>query len=81
MPLDRQGDVLGAHPGAVIGDPDQAAPAGLDRDIDARRAGIESVLDEFLDGGGRPLDHLAGGDAIDENGIEAANCHDVEIAL
>ena len=47
----------------------------FDRDVDARRAGVKRVLDQLLDGGRRPLDHLAGGDAIDEKGIETANGH------
>ncbi len=34
------------------------------------RAATDSILDQLLHGGGRPLDHLAGGDAIDEKGIE-----------
>jgi len=29
-------------------------------------AGIEGVLDELLDDRGRPFDHLAGGDLVDE---------------
>ena len=64
-------------PSAIIRDADQAPASGLDDDVDTRGAGIERVLDEFLDGGSRPLDHFAGGDAIDENGIKAANRHDV----
>ena len=44
-------------------------------DRDRRRAGIDGVLDEFLHGGGRPLHHLAGGDAVDEDRIEAADGH------
>jgi ribosome-associated protein len=35
-------------------------------DIDARGAGIERVLDQLLDASRGPLDHLAGGDAIDQ---------------
>ena len=53
----------------------EAPAARLDRDVDRARAGVERVLDQFLDGRGRPLDHFAGGDAIDEQGIEAANRH------
>ena len=32
------------------------------------RAGVERVFDQFFQGAGRPLDHLARGDAIDELG-------------
>ena len=70
-----RGEVVGIHAVAVVGDADQAPASGLDDDVDARGAGIERVLDEFLDGARRPLDHFAGGDAIDENGIKAANRH------
>ena len=38
-----------------------------------RGAGVDGVLDEFLHGRGRPLDDLARGDAVDEDGIEAAD--------
>ena len=51
---------------AVIAHAHQADAAALDVDLDAPRARIEAVFDEFLDHGGRPLDHLAGGDLIDE---------------
>ena len=36
-----------------------------------RRAGVERVLDQFLDDARRPLDHLAGGDAVDERSRRA----------
>ena len=36
-------------------------------------AGIDRVLDQLLDGRGRPLHHLAGRDAVDEDGVEAAD--------
>ena len=75
MPLDREREVGFVHAAPVVGHADEAPAARLDRDLDRPRAGVESVLDQFLGGRGRPLDHLAGGDAIDEQGIEAANSH------
>ena len=66
-------EVLGRHAGAVVDDADEPPPAGLDRDLDRARAGVDRVLDQLLHGGGRPLDHLARGDAVDEDGIEAAD--------
>ena len=75
MALDRQREIGGVHAGAVVGDADQPAAAVLDGDVDAARAGVERVLDKLLHGGRRALDHLAGGDAVDENGIEAADGH------
>ena len=39
------------------------------------RAGIERVLDQFLDDARRPLDHLARGDAVDEGFGKLADGH------
>ena len=39
------------------------------------RAGVDRVLDQFLDGGGRALDHLARGDAIDQDRRQLADRH------
>ena len=55
-----------------------AAPARFDRDVDAPRAGVERVLDQLLDRRSRPLDHFAGGDAVDQQRIETANGHEGE---
>ena len=38
--------------------------------------GVERVFDQLLDGGAWPLDHFAGGDAVDKDGIETANGHE-----
>ena len=40
-------------------------PPSFSLDVDAPGAGVERVLDQLLDRAGRPLDHLAGGDAVD----------------
>ena len=73
--LDGEREIVLVHAAAVIDDADEPAAAFLDRDVDARRARVERVLDQLLDGGGGTLDHFAGGDAVDENGIETANGH------
>ena len=75
MALDREREVGFVHAAPVVGHADQAAPARLDRDLDRPRAGVERVLDQFLHRRGRPLDHLARGDAIDKQRIETANRH------
>ena len=75
MPFDRKREVGLVHASPVVGDADEAPSAGLDRDLDRRRAGVERILDQLLDRRGRPLDHLAGGDAVDEQRIETANRH------
>ncbi len=64
-----------AHAGAVVSDADERTAAGLDLDGDARRPRIERILDELLHGRGRPLDHLAGGDLVDQDGVESADGH------
>ena len=74
--LDGERQILGAHPASIVDDANEPPPARLYGDIDARGAGVERIFDELLHGGGRPLDHLAGGDAVDENGIETANAHE-----
>ena len=71
--LDRELEVLGGHAGAVVDDADEPASAALDRHLDRAGAGIDRVLDQFLHRRRRALDHLAGGDAVDEDGIEAAD--------
>jgi hypothetical protein len=71
--LDRKGEVVGAHAVPVVDDADEPASAGFHRDLDRSGARINRVLDQFLHGRGRALHHLARGDAVDENGIEAAD--------
>ena len=63
--VDRQLEIGARHAVAIVGDADQAAAAAIGQHVDAMRAGIERVLDQFLDHARRPLDHLAGGDAVD----------------
>ena len=66
MALEREAHLVRRHPAAVVGDLDQLEPAGVKPDGDLVRAGVERILDQFLERARRPLDHLAGGDAIDE---------------
>ena len=75
VPLDAEGEIGFVHAAPVVGDADEPAPARLDRDLDPFRPGVERVLDQFLHRRGRPLDHFARGDAVDEQGIETANRH------
>ncbi len=70
---DRQ--LLGGNAAAIVAHPDQSDTAALDVDLNATRAGIEAVLDELLDDRCRPLDHLAGGDLIDELTRQDLNGH------
>ena len=50
-------------------------PACLDRDLHRRRAGVKGVLDQLFHCRGRPLNHFARGDTIDEKRIQTANWH------
>ena len=74
--LDREQKIRFIHAAAVVDDADQSPAAVLDRDVDFFRARVERVFDELLHGGARPLDHLAGGDAVDQNRVEATDGHD-----
>ena len=60
-----QREVLGGHPLAVVGHPDQVLPAPLDRHVDPGRPGVDGVLQQLLDHARRPLDHLARRDLVD----------------
>ena len=68
MPLDGQPRILRLHPLAIVVDANQLLAAELDGDGDAPRAGVDGVLDQLLDDGGRPLDDFAGGDLVGEIG-------------
>ena len=73
--LDREREVVARHARAVVADADQPPAAAVGDDIDAGRAGVERVLDQLLDDARRPLDHLAGGDAVDDGFGELADGH------
>ncbi len=68
--LDGEREILRRHAATVVDDAQQPAPTGLDLHGDRARAGVDGVLDQFLHGRGRPLHHLAGGDAVDQHGVE-----------
>ncbi len=60
---------------AVVAHPDALPAAILDIDLDAARTGIDAVLQQLLDDGGRPLDDLAGGDLVDQAGWQDLDGH------
>ena len=66
MTLERQPRIIRVHPLAVILDPNLLLAAELDVDDDAAGAGINGVLDEFLDDRGRSLDDLTRRDLVGE---------------
>ncbi len=51
---------------AVVAHAAELGAALLHLDVDRQRARVEAVLDQFLDHGRRALDHLAGGDLVNE---------------
>ncbi len=73
MALDRQLDLLGGHAAAIVGHRYERAPTVAQIDVDVARAGVDGVLDQFLDRGRGTLDHLAGGDAVDQGFGQAAD--------
>ena len=80
MALDRQRQLVGAHPGSVIGDRDQRLPAIVQGDIDPPRTGVDRVFDQFLDRCRRALDDLACGDAVDQDRRQQADCHRISLS-
>ncbi len=70
---DGQRQVVGVNPRAVVGDADQLGPPFEDVDFDAGGERIEAVFQQLLDDAPRTLDHFAGGNLIDDEGLERLN--------
>ncbi len=66
MAFHTQFEIGTGHALAVVADTNQPPAAPVRQNIDAPRTRVERVLDQFLDDACRPLDHLAGGDTIDD---------------
>ena len=75
MALDRQDQLFRGHAAAIVGDRDQPLAAVPQGDVDARGAGVNRVLDQFLDRRRRPLDDFAGGNAVDEDRRQKTDRH------
>ena len=73
MSGERERQVGRGHAAAVIGHADQAAAAVGDDDLDPAGAGVERILDQFLDGGGGAFDHLSGGDTVHRGLVKLAD--------
>ena len=81
---ERQSQFLGGDAAAIVGDADEVPAAFGDFDGDVGRAGVDGVFDEFFDDRGRALDHLAGGDAINQRRrklLYLASGHKTSLAL
>ncbi len=66
MPLDGKPCIRRVHALAVVLHAQEPLAPELHRDGDSGRAGIDRILDELLDDGGRALDDFAGGDLVGE---------------
>jgi hypothetical protein len=65
--IERQRELLLRDAATVVADADAAHAALFELDLDGPRAGVECVLEHFLDDRGGALDDLAGGDLVDED--------------
>jgi hypothetical protein len=61
---------------AIVGHQDTGQSTAVGLHLDPQRAGVEGVFDQFLDRAGRPLHHLAGGDAVDGFRRQTTDRHD-----
>jgi len=66
MTRQRHGKLVARDAVAVIGDAHLLDPAGLEPDVDGRGAGVECVFQQLLQHRGGALDHLAGGNLVDQ---------------
>src|SRR3569833_1485857 len=66
MALDRECEIGRGHAAAIIRYGDLSPAAAIGEDVDPAGAGIDRVLDQFLDHARGTFDHLAGGDAVDD---------------
>ena len=57
-------EIAGRDAAAVVGDLEPLLAVGLEADLDGGGAGVEAVLDEFLDGGGEVENDLAGANPV-----------------
>ena len=59
------GNSFGGNPVAVVDHAHQFDSALPHRHVDPRRSGIDRIFEQFFHHAGRPLNHLAGRDFID----------------
>ena len=66
MPGDREREILALDAAAVVSHANELDAATGEFDIDRPRPGVEAVLQQLLQRRRRTLDHLAGGDLVDQ---------------
>jgi hypothetical protein len=69
----RDGQFVGGDAAAVVGDDDASHAAFLEPDTQLRGAGVECVLEQFLDDRRGPFHHFTGGDLADQLVRQRAN--------
>ena len=75
MAIHRQREIAMAHAAAVVGDADPPPSAAIGENVDPAGTRVDGILHQFLDHARRTLDHLAGGDAVDDLFGELADRH------
>ena len=75
--IHRQRQIGASHAAAVVGDADPPPAAAIGEDVDPAGAGVDGVLHQLLDHARRSLDHLAGGDAVDDLFGKLADGHGI----
>ncbi len=73
--LERERQLVRAHAVTVVDHAHQRGAAVAQVHRDRARVGVERVLHQLLHRRGRPLDHLAGGDLVDERVGQPADAH------
>ena len=73
MSLEGKLRLIGGHSPAIVGNPDQGFTAVDQIYFDSRRACVERVLNQFLQGRGRTLHHFARGNLVDRVAVEKAD--------
>ncbi len=66
MPLQREYGILFAHAATVVHHLDQLTAAALDDNGHMAPAGVDGVFHQLFDHRRRPVDHLAGGDLVNQ---------------
>ena len=66
MPGHSEPQLVLVDAGTVVANTYQRLTTGNHVDDDVGRARVQTVLDQFLDDGSRPLDDLAGSDLVNE---------------
>ena len=79
--VDRQRQIGMGHAAAIVGDADPPPAAAIGENVDPAGAGVDGVLDQFLDHARRTFDHLAGGDAVDDLFGKLADGHGVSVTI